>query len=69
MDIRLPIGGLFGVIGLMLSLQGLRTLGDQQMYASSLGININLWWGVVMLGFGLTMLYFGRRGSRKQRQP
>ena len=43
---------------------GLWTLGDQELYARSLGYNINLWWGLVMLAFGAAMYYFGRRGSR-----
>lgn len=61
-DIRLPIGGLFSLIGLILVVLGLVTLGDQELYARSLGYNVNLWWGLVMLGFGLGMLHFGRRG-------
>jgi hypothetical protein len=62
LDIRLPIGMLFGILGALLILYGL--VGDQTIYQSSLGININLWWGVVMLIFGVIMAYFGRRGER-----
>lgn len=65
-DIRLPIGGLFSVIGLILVVLGLFTLGNHELYARSLGYNVNLWWGLVMLGFGLGMLWFGRRGSQKK---
>lgn len=65
-DIRMPIGGLFSVIGCILVLFGLWTLGDEALYIQSRGININLWWGLVMLGFGLIMLYFGRRGRKKE---
>jgi membrane-bound ClpP family serine protease len=64
-DIRLPIGGLFGTIGVILLLLGLCTLGNEEMYARSLGVNVNLWWGLVMLAFGLIMLYFSRRGAQK----
>lgn len=58
-DIRLPIGGLFTVLGLMLIGYGVMTHGNVEMYAKSLGYNINIWWGLVMLVFGATMLFFG----------
>ena len=62
MDIRLPIGLMFGVFGVLLIVYGALTAGGE-MYAASLGININLWWGLVMLIFGGTMLALGRRGG------
>lgn len=63
-DIRLPIGILFTVIGLLLSAYGLAS--NPAIYRRSLGINVNLYWGVVMLVFGLVMLVFvlSRRKSR-----
>jgi len=64
-DIRLPIGGLFSVIGVILFVVGVLTFGNDQMYAPSLGINVNFWWGLALLAFGLIMLYFGRRGVRR----
>lgn len=63
-DIRLPIGGMFTIFGLLLIAYGLFTNGDP-MYARSLEININLWWGVVQAVFGGLMLFFGMR-SKKQ---
>jgi hypothetical protein len=65
-DIRIPIGGLFGIIGLILVVLGVLSWGNEAMYARSLGVNVNLWWGLVMLVFGLGMLHFGRRGARRQ---
>ena len=56
LDVRLPIGGLFTALGLVLSGYGLATAGDPSHYARSLSVNINLWWGLVMLAFGLTLL-------------
>lgn len=56
LDVRLPIGGLFTALGLLLTGYGLATAGDPSHYARSLSININLWWGLVMLVFGLTLL-------------
>jgi hypothetical protein len=62
LDIRLPIGLMFSLIGVLLTLFGL--FGDRAIYQRSLGINVNLWWGIVMLIFGLAMLVLGRRGNR-----
>jgi hypothetical protein len=62
LDIRLPIGAMFTLFGLLLVVYGL--FGDKAIYQRSLGININLEWGAVLLIFGLVMLALGRRGSR-----
>jgi hypothetical protein len=66
LDIRLPIGGMFAVAGLMLAVYGLATGGDARMYERALGVNVNLWWGLAMLAFGLVMLALGRRGAGAQ---
>jgi hypothetical protein len=58
LDIRLPIGFLFTIFGVLLI--GFGALSDKAIYARSLGININLEWGVVMLLFGAVMLFLGR---------
>lgn len=63
LDVRIPIGWLFTMMGAALSMFGL--LSDRRIYQRSLGININLQWGMVMLAFGLLMLWLGRRGSRR----
>jgi putative Mn2+ efflux pump MntP len=62
LDLRLPIGLMFGAFGVMLTLFGL--VSDRSIYQRSLGINVNLWWGLVLLVFGLVMLAFGIRGQR-----
>jgi hypothetical protein len=61
LDIRLPIGLMFTILGLLISGYGL--FGDPAVYERSLGININLWWGLVMLVFGLLMFLLGKRAS------
>jgi hypothetical protein len=61
LDIRLPIGGLFTLLGVLLTGYGL--LADKQIYERSLGHNVNLGWGVVVLLFGVLFLYLGRRGT------
>jgi hypothetical protein len=66
-DIRIPIGILFSIFGIMLTAFGV--LGDRSIYAKSLNININFWWGIVMVLFGFLMLglaYFGRSGVTKE---
>jgi hypothetical protein len=62
LDIRTPIGLMFGIFGLLLSGYGLLTRGSA-IYERSLGANINLEWGLVLLAFGVVMLWLGRRGS------
>ena len=65
LDIRLPIGLLFAVLGGLLTLYGLLT--DPALYRRSLGININLWWGLAMLAFGVVMVLLGRRRTRGEK--
>jgi len=62
LDIRLPIGTLFTLVGLLLT--GYGALSDTALYQRSLGYNVNLVWGVVLLAFGVFMLVLGRRASR-----
>jgi hypothetical protein len=61
LDIRLPIGLLFSVIGLLLV--GFGVFGDKAIYQRSLGLNVNLVWGAALLVFGLIMLLLGRRSN------
>lgn len=58
-DIKVPIGLMFTIFGIILTAYGLFTSGDA-MYARSLNININLWSGAFMLFFGVLMLVFSR---------
>lgn len=62
-DLRLPIGVLFTIYGLILSGYGLFTQGHE-MYQKSLGKNVNLGWGIVLLVFGLFMLLLTRIGKK-----
>ena len=62
LDIRLPIGLLFSICGILLVVFGV--LSNPQLYERSLNINVNLWWGLAMLLFGIIMFLLGRRGSR-----
>ena len=60
-DIRIPIGLMFTILGLLLAVFGL--LSDSSIYQRSLGINVNLIWGAVLTVFGVIMLLMGRRRS------
>lgn len=63
LDIRVPIGLLFLSLGGLLAGFGLVTqFTNPGLYARSLDINVNLWWGLVMIAFGAGMFYYGRRG-------
>jgi hypothetical protein len=64
LDVRWPIGGLFAVLGLMLAGYGIATTGHAELYARSLSINVNLWWGLVLLVFGAALLLGARAGRR-----
>jgi len=67
LDIRLPLGLLFLIFGAALAIFGLA--GDPAIYERSLGVNVNLWWGTVMFGFGLVMFVLGRRSHRQLSKP
>ncbi|OYT72699.1 MAG: hypothetical protein CFK52_04205 [Chloracidobacterium sp. CP2_5A] len=56
LDIRIPIGAMFALIGLALAGYGWMTSGVPGFYDKSLGININLWWGLAMTLFGGALL-------------
>jgi hypothetical protein len=61
LDIRAPIGGLFSVLGVMLAGYGLFASGSGGASDMSSGTNVNLWWGLTMLVFGVVMLLMSRR--------
>jgi sulfite exporter TauE/SafE len=63
-DIRIPIGLMFTIIGVIISIFGLVTMSDSEMYQKSLGVNVNLIMGVLMLIFGLVMLFFAFRKKK-----
>jgi hypothetical protein len=62
LDLRLPIGLMFTTFGVMLVVFGL--VSNRAIYQRSLGINVNLWWGLVLLAFGVVMLAFAMRKPR-----
>jgi hypothetical protein len=63
LDIRLPIGLMFSLLGALLVFAGV-TEGRR-----SLGININLYWGLVVITFGAVMLFMAWRAKRADKKP
>lgn len=62
LDVRLPISGLFGVVGLLLAWYGLLVEG----LATNAG-ELNAIWGGVMVLFAAVLGYYGARGERRSR--
>ena len=62
-DIRFPIGLLFSILGLVITVFGLFTRGSE-IYRHSLNININWYTGVCLIIFGVFMLRMAFRGRR-----
>ena len=63
-DIKIPIGLMFTILGLLLTVYGFITRLDTSLYTRSLGINVNLWSGLGMLILGVVMLVLAIK-SRK----
>jgi protein-S-isoprenylcysteine O-methyltransferase Ste14 len=67
-DLRLPIGIMFSLFGAMLVIFG--AVSNQEIYEThSLGININLLWGAVLLVFGAAMLFLTWRARGRAAPP
>jgi len=67
LDICWPIGIMFSLVGAMLALFGFVTKASEEMYKRSLDININLWWGLVLLVFGGLMLLSAYMNAQKEK--
>ena len=68
LDLRIPMGLMFSIVGAIMSLYGLFTRGSV-IYERSAGMDINLIWGLVMLVFGSTMFLLGKRADSKPPAP
>ena len=64
LDIRWPIGVIFKIYGVILMIFGI--VADVSIFREkSLGVNIDLWWGLAMLVFGAFMGALAFRASRR----
>jgi hypothetical protein len=66
LDIKYPIGLMFTLMGIVLTIYGLATMSDPTLYQKSFQININLWSGIGMLIFGLIMLALVKRNKKAE---
>lgn len=66
LDVRIPIGALFTVIGLMLMGWGIAfpAVTHVPTPKEAYDINLNFIWGTVILVFGACMSFFAWRGRR-----
>jgi hypothetical protein len=64
-DARISMGMMFTLMGTILAAFGLATRSNAAVYAKSLGINANLWWGLALLAFGIVVLTLGRHGQAR----
>jgi hypothetical protein len=65
LDLKLPIGWLISAYGVLLTVYGLLT--RKEMYAISLGVNLNLIWGILMIliGGGFLLAVLVKKGRTK----
>jgi len=63
LDVRLPIGLMFLIIGVILSIYGM--VSSSELYQRSFNININLYCGIGMVIFAQVMLGMVWRASKK----
>ena len=61
LDIRIPLGLLFLILGGLMALYGFFTRNAAAVYERSMGVNLNLTWGAILFLFGLVMFLAGRR--------
>jgi hypothetical protein len=60
---------MFSLVGVLLAVFGAATSSDTEMYRHSLGININLVWGILLLVFGVAMLLGAVLGRKNPPKP
>jgi hypothetical protein len=61
LDIRVPLGLIFLILGGIMGVFGFVTHGNAALYQKSLGVDLNLGWGGVMFAFGAIMFFVGKR--------
>ncbi len=66
LDIKIPIGLMFSVFGILLTIYGIFTFSNATLYAKAFNVNINLWSGIAMLIFGGAMLLMSDIRKKKK---
>jgi len=62
LDLRIPTGWFFAIVGIILVAMGLFVPGE---HAALTEANVNLYCGLIMLAFGAVMLTLARRSARR----
>lgn len=65
LDLKIPLGCLLTFYGLVLTIYGIFT--DPSIYRKSLGIDVNIWWGLLMLVIGVFLLGLVISGRQKNK--
>ena len=65
LDIRMPMGLMFLIVGAILFVFGLATNCDPMYAEHSLGYNVNLYWGLLLAIVGALMVILARRAMKK----
>ena len=63
-DIRIPIGLMFSILGVLITVFGFVTMSNAEMYQKSLDINVNIIMGILMLVFGAIMLFISLKKKK-----
>lgn len=64
LDLRIPMGLMFTLIGIILAAFGASNRSNVETFSRSLGLNVDLWWGIVLFVFGQVIFQLGRRQKR-----
>lgn len=59
---------MFSVVGLIITIYGLATIGQVEIYEKSLNVNVNLISGLGTLAFGLIMILLSEPVRKKLRR-
>lgn len=65
LDIKFPIGLMFLILGVIITVHGIITYGNVELYERSLGVNVNLWTGIFMVIFGVVMLALSKKPKKE----
>ena len=65
LDIRMPMGLMFLVVGAILAVFGAVTNADPMYAEHSLGYNVNLYWGLLLFVVGGIMVLLARKAAKK----
>jgi hypothetical protein len=65
-DIRVPVGAIFAIYGILLVAYGVAS-GDVEARHMINGLNVNIWAGIGMLVFGCVFLFLARRSPQVPR--